>query len=569
MVEDKKSPQNGQETDGAALIKDTNTFSHYNKYNGDSKIANIFPTGDFSLREFYHFTQEPPAELITLQEQIEVEQNETVQAAMKRQADYITPAGIFKSRSKDQLVEPSGLFFVDIDKLSLSEVPELFNKLKDDPFVCFIKRSLRGKLHVLLKIDNAQGDYQKDFYPAIEAYFLQEYAMKIDDKCSDVSRACFCSYDPDCFLNENSEVLDGAFIDTFKHEPEYKPSIISDDTVIQNLLKWVDNQESFINGNRNNYITKLAHAFNRYGVSENDALTVCKRFAQDGFTNREIETTVRSIFKNHAHAHNTKQFEPSTRQTVPNKVKRKETKENADYFQARTIDEVFRDGALAPERKSIIGSFLYEDTNHYLFSRTNIGKTIITFQFGYCAATGTNFADCIALRNESTPKRVLIADLEMDAQTLWERHGKAIERISPEHRNNLLYLHENAKAAPVFGFDLLKKIEDAAYKHRAELIILDNISKVLPDLLKADDVAKVIEFMKRIRQNTGASFLVIGHTTKGDPRTAITPTSYYGSAALQNFFTEVSFIDATRDGKFFLCHSKTKRKMFTQIMFLL
>ena len=64
--------------------------------------------------------------------------------------------------------------------------------------------------------------------------------------------------------------------------------------------------------------------------------------------------------------------------------------------------------------------------------------------------------------------------------------------------------------------------------------------------------------MKRIRQNIGASFLVIGHTTKSDTRTAITPQSYYGSSSLQNFFPEIFFLDATKDGRFFLCHAKTK-----------
>jgi hypothetical protein len=66
--------------------------------------------------------------------------------------------------------------------------------------------------------------------------------------------------------------------------------------------------------------------------------------------------------------------------------------------------------------------------------------------------------------------------------------------------------------------------------------------------------------MKRIRQNINASFLVIGHTTKSDHRTAITPQSYYGSSSLQNFFPEIFFLDATKDGRFFLCHAKTKRQ---------
>src|SRR5664280_801054 len=66
--------------------------------------------------------------------------------------------------------------------------------------------------------------------------------------------------------------------------------------------------------------------------------------------------------------------------------------------------------------------------------------------------------------------------------------------------------------------------------------------------------------LNRIRKQTGCSILVIGHTTKGNPRVCIQPTDYYGSAMLQNFFNEPSFLDAAKDGNFFLCHSKTKHK---------
>jgi hypothetical protein len=38
----------------------------------------------------------------------------------------------------------------------------------------------------------------------------------------------------------------------------------------------------------------------------------------------------------------------------------------------------------------------------------------------------------------------------------------------------------------------------------------------------------------------------------------VRPTDYYGSAMLQNFFNVLSFLDRTKDGNFFLCHSKTK-----------
>lgn len=233
--------------------------------------------------------------------------------------------------------------------------------------------------------------------------------------------------------------------------------------------------------------------------------------------------------------------------------------ETQPYFHARSFAEVVEEGARAKARRKIIGPFLYEDTNTYLFSRTNTGKSLLAFHVGYCAATGTSFQSCPALVNDSDPMKVLIADLEMDPQTIHERHGPAISAANHLLLENLTYIHENPGAKPIFSFELLEKIEQAAFDHKAKLIILDNISKIMPDLLNANDVAKVIEFMKRIRQNIGASFLVIGHTTKSDIRTAITPQSYYGSAMLQNFFSEIFFLDATNDGRFYLSHAKTKR----------
>jgi len=120
-------------------------------------------------------------------------------------------------------------------------------------------------------------------------------------------------------------------------------------------------------------------------------------------------------------------------------------------------------------------------------------------------------------------------------------------------------MHEDAGSISI-GFELLDRIERCALDFGAKLIIIDNISRLLPDSLKADMVTLVIRRLKQIREKTGAAVLVIGHTTKGDPRTAVSAVSYYGSAMLQNFFTEMFYLDTTKDGRFFLCHAKTKKE---------
>ena len=230
-----------------------------------------------------------------------------------------------------------------------------------------------------------------------------------------------------------------------------------------------------------------------------------------------------------------------------------------NYFQFYPIETALSDGKNCKERRKIVGAFLYEDTTTLLFSRTNYGKSLLVFQFAYAAATGSQFDPCSALCNDCEPMKVAVFDLELDKRILWERHGAVLNDKNP-YLKNLLYFHEKPDKRMMLGFELLDQIEQRAIEHEAKLVIIDNISKLLPDALKPETATLVIAMLNRIRVNTGASILVIGHTTKGNPRVCIQPTDYYGSAMLQNFFNELSFLDVTKDGNFFLCHSKTKHK---------
>ena len=234
-------------------------------------------------------------------------------------------------------------------------------------------------------------------------------------------------------------------------------------------------------------------------------------------------------------------------------------KEKEDYFQIRDCKQTLADGKTRKVRRKICGAFLYENTTTLIFSRTNYGKSLLVFQFAWAAATGTDIDPCAALVNQCEPMKVLVVDLELEDGDLYERHGMVLDNPHP-YMSNLLYLHEKIDNQMIIGYPLLDKIEQAAIAHQAKLVIIDNISKLLPDALKPDMATMITTMLNRIRKQTGCSILVIGHTTKGNPQVCIQPTDYYGSAMLQNFFQELSFLDATKDGNFFLCHSKTKRK---------
>src|SRR5664279_5416884 len=143
---------------------------------------------------------------------------------------------------------------------------------------------------------------------------------------------------------------------------------------------------------------------------------------------------------------------------------------NKKYFQIRPIAQVISDGKQAKPRRKLIGAFIYEDTNTYFYAPPNYGKSMAVFQFAYAAATGTSVDNCMAMQNECEPKIVLAVDLEMDAQTLYERHEAVVNSTDPELLQNLIYLHEPVGEKPLFNYDLLQKILNIALDTKAQLI---------------------------------------------------------------------------------------------------
>lgn len=499
--------------------------------------------------------------------------------------DYITPSGTFESRSATTLKNYTGILCVDLDHCGTEKKDTIGGDAFLNPCLIFTSPSGDG-LKIFICINDAERNDHKRYYEALKVYFLQTYNIEPDPAPSNIASACFLSHDPDARFSPNGSVDASSLIGLLKtnnkledvvipkkcQKPSEKlntnPIIVSRAKRALRNAGWNSKDEvHWVRPGKDNNETHGA-IFNIDPIDSVEKFTVFTSNAppfkpNQGYRAVNIicflefanywDECIRSLLSevetyNNGNSHSKKQAEK------PNS-----TAEETEYFETRTFDQVILDGAKVPDRKKIIGAFLYEDTNTYLFSRTNYGKSLLAFQIGYAAATGKSIADFAALINQCSAMKVLVADMEMDAKELYDRHSSVINFTQPELLQNLIYMHEKVDSIQLNGFTLLEKIEEKAIGNQVKLIILDNISKILPDLLKAEEVAKVIDFIRRIRTKIGASFLVIGHTTKGDPKTAITPTSYFGSSTLQNFFTEIFFLDTTADDRFFLCHAKTKR----------
>lgn len=118
--------------------------------------------------------------------------------------DYITPSGTFSYGNDESLISHSGILCMDLDYIE--DVNELKQKLIDDihfdTLLLFVSPCGHG-LKWFIAIDLDVCDHET-WFTAVRNYLMATYGLvdkQVDKTCSNVSRACYMSYDPDAFLN--------------------------------------------------------------------------------------------------------------------------------------------------------------------------------------------------------------------------------------------------------------------------------------------------------------------------------------------------------------------------------
>jgi len=128
--------------------------------------------------------------------------------------DSCTFSGLFSYRKADKLIRHS--LFVCFDFDHLADVEAVGLTLLNDPYfeTLLLFRSPSGdglKWVVSMEQNYARRElffpsetpasYHPLFYYAVRHYLLNAYALEVDEKCKDVSRACFLPYDPQAYIN--------------------------------------------------------------------------------------------------------------------------------------------------------------------------------------------------------------------------------------------------------------------------------------------------------------------------------------------------------------------------------
>lgn len=205
-------------------------------------------------------------------------------------------AGKFKTRSAAGLIQHSGLIPLDFDKFDTTEdALKLKDKLTKNPYIFAVWLSPSAKgLKALVKIPPIVANH-KGYFDALEKHFDHP---NWDESGKDVSRFCFESYDPDLYVNHDSEIWSELEQPEVEDVGTTEPLIAveSSNIIVGNLLKWWLAKYGMTKGSKNNNLFKLAKGFFDFGISESEALQECLKFDEGG---KEVEITkiVRSAYK--------------------------------------------------------------------------------------------------------------------------------------------------------------------------------------------------------------------------------------------------------------------------------
>lgn len=165
-------------------------------------ITNRFPTKNINLVELAALITSDRYKVVVLR--LQAEEVVKNQKEIKKTLDYVTPGGTFHPyRQADYCQERSGLIVIDLDDVENLYATKI--QLEQDPYARMIFVSPSGTgLKVLVAIETTKE--HKDYFNDLSFYFQREYNLKPDSSGSDISRACYLSYDPDLFFNEGSQV---------------------------------------------------------------------------------------------------------------------------------------------------------------------------------------------------------------------------------------------------------------------------------------------------------------------------------------------------------------------------
>jgi len=257
--------------------------------------------------------------------------------ATKKQLLAFTPSGTFDNGRKiEKISSYSGFIVLDLDKLIPTQLQDAKLKAMNIPFTyaAFISPSGNG-LKIIVPV-NTTKEKHKNAFLQIAIYYEEALKLSVDPSGKDVSRLCFVSFDPECYINSNPETFN---VNTKSIQIE-SPIVVQSESLrpkkvidlksnknesncqeqFNNCIDFTEKIATYTEGSRNNFVHLLACNCNRVGIPENETQNLILQ--QYNLDQKEATSTITSAYKNNIHEHakfaNLAKYEPQPIQSKEN-----------------------------------------------------------------------------------------------------------------------------------------------------------------------------------------------------------------------------------------------------------
>lgn len=235
-------------------------------------------------------------------EAIRSESDKEKRGILKKKLRGVTFSGLFeKSRTKKHLKEYTHIVCHDLDNLEAEEVERLQKELAADEYIYsfFVSPSGNG-LKILFRTETDQKEHTNCFN-AIGSYLVNKYAIVFDEKCKDITRLCFLSYDENFYLNRDAKFITADFVNSWQ-PAKYEAQTFGTQQYIDKCHEITQKTKQAAPGSYNSYITTFAIFANRYGIDVNSCIAELQSYCS-AHDQKETEASVKSTYNTFSNEH--------------------------------------------------------------------------------------------------------------------------------------------------------------------------------------------------------------------------------------------------------------------------
>lgn len=218
---------------------------------------------------------------------------------LKKNLMAFTASGTFENHRRiNDITAYNQCVILDFDDISADYIEEAKDRATLAPYTLAAFISPRGTgLKIIVQVNTDVAEHGLAFQQVAD-YYAQALNEEVDPSGKDCSRLCFMSWDPDAWYNDEAQVFS---VSVKSPEQKATKSVLSDDDIFENLIKFTNNKLTYQNGSRNAYIHLLACNCNRSGLSQSFAESKIR----SGFDldPKEIAATVNSAYKHNENEH--------------------------------------------------------------------------------------------------------------------------------------------------------------------------------------------------------------------------------------------------------------------------